>query len=322
MEDYIISIFGTILSIIFFLITYRQTIGARKERIKSANNEIVSILIRRIVLENITPSVDDISRLIEGKARDSKIKSTYLLSEQQILNTIYTRIYETDFINQQQRNIVLGNILPVLIKSEERPLDEEVFISSNFSKQYKNIFPVILALLTSILGVTTSVFTISDFKTADTKESIIYFIISILVSFIVLIFLILIRRYKDDSGEENKQSSVEKYIDFETEVLKSIKSAGLKSSIPHQVNMPYDFLIEINDRKIIVEAKVWSRRVPNQLMKRVIHKLSTAVEKENATEAILVSKYPIQTYDELDMANIKVFSLKEFRNYLINLKSA
>jgi len=84
MENYILGIGGIVVSIVLFLIGYRQTVGAKKERIKLANEDIEKILVRRIVQESITPSVVDLSRLLEGKARDFRVRVGDLLSESQI----------------------------------------------------------------------------------------------------------------------------------------------------------------------------------------------------------------------------------------------
>ncbi len=45
------SVLGIVVSVGLFLIGYRQTVGARKERVTNANQEVEKILVRRIVLE-------------------------------------------------------------------------------------------------------------------------------------------------------------------------------------------------------------------------------------------------------------------------------
>lgn len=63
MEEYILSISGIIVSIILYLLGYRQTIGAKKERIRTVNKEVEKVLIRRIVNESYQLSLADIMRL-------------------------------------------------------------------------------------------------------------------------------------------------------------------------------------------------------------------------------------------------------------------
>ena len=101
MGEYILGIAGIAVSVGLFFLGYRQTIGARKERTRSANEEIEKILVRRIVLEEYAPRVEDIARLIDGKARDFHVRPMDLLSEGQLLNNIFTRVVETDFIPRE-----------------------------------------------------------------------------------------------------------------------------------------------------------------------------------------------------------------------------
>ena len=62
MSEYLLGIAGIAISVGLFFVGYRQTIGAKKERIRSANDETEKILVRRIVLEEYTPRVEDIAR--------------------------------------------------------------------------------------------------------------------------------------------------------------------------------------------------------------------------------------------------------------------
>ena len=76
-----LTIIGIAVSVSLFLLGYRQTIGARRERIRAANAELERILVRRIVLEKYTPTQMDLSRLIDGKAGDYRVRRADLISE-------------------------------------------------------------------------------------------------------------------------------------------------------------------------------------------------------------------------------------------------
>lgn len=96
--DTFLAILGIVVSLVLFLVGYRQTVGAKKERIAACNAEVEKILLRRIVLEGYTPTRLDLERLMDGKARDLRVSSDDLLSVGQVLNTLYTRIVESDLI--------------------------------------------------------------------------------------------------------------------------------------------------------------------------------------------------------------------------------
>jgi hypothetical protein len=68
MEGYLQTGLGILVSLILFVIGYRQTIGAKKERTKNANSSITRVIMRRMVLEDYSPVYKDITRVIEGKA--------------------------------------------------------------------------------------------------------------------------------------------------------------------------------------------------------------------------------------------------------------
>lgn len=80
MEAYFQTGLGIFVSVFLFLLGYRQTIGARRERVKNANNTIIETILRRLIIEKYKPTKPDIGKLIEGKARDYKVKTRDLLN--------------------------------------------------------------------------------------------------------------------------------------------------------------------------------------------------------------------------------------------------
>ena len=87
--DYVLGIAGILLSVVFFIVGYRQTIGAKKERVTSANTEVERILVRRVFSETYVPRLADVSRILEGKARDFRVRTTDLHTESQVLISVY-----------------------------------------------------------------------------------------------------------------------------------------------------------------------------------------------------------------------------------------
>ena len=64
MLDSLLAVVGILVSLVLFFIGYRQTVGARKERIFDCNAEIEKILVRRIVLDSCSAARIDVERLI------------------------------------------------------------------------------------------------------------------------------------------------------------------------------------------------------------------------------------------------------------------
>lgn len=98
MDGYLQTGIGIAVSILLFWLSYRQTIGAKKERTKNANKSLHRAVMRRMVLEDYTPKYKNISRVLEGKAREFNTSANDMLSEEQVLNSIYTEVFDSDLI--------------------------------------------------------------------------------------------------------------------------------------------------------------------------------------------------------------------------------
>lgn len=323
MENYLFGILGIVVSITLFLIGYRQTVGAKRERITAANNDIEKILLRRIVIENYTPNITDISRLIEGKARDFKVKINDLYSEEEFLNILFTRILETDFLNQDQRDQIYHRIYPVLIDVESKPIEESEIVSLKDERKavaIKSFISVFLAILASIIGGLVSL--IPELKNINSKEilfsSTTLWIVG--VSFSILIIIIVINKIKELQEKPNdKKTAIQKYLDFENEVLSILEKHSHFINVTNYRDKGYDFLIEKGKGKIIIEVKNWSKQIPQVILKRTLERINDALKKEEASEAIIVTKVPVEVSQNIiGNSPIKIMSSKEFKNYLVH----
>lgn len=79
------------------------------------------MLVRRTVLEGYTPDITGIARLLEGKARDFRVRTTDLLSEEQSLIAFFTRIIESDFLPHDKREEILNRLIPAIVQAEKEP---------------------------------------------------------------------------------------------------------------------------------------------------------------------------------------------------------
>ncbi len=237
MEDYLLSILGIAISIILFFIGYRETIGAKKERIKSANSEVEKILVRRIVLEAYTPKPIDISRLLEGKSRDFKVKAGDMLSESGILNCIYTRIIETDLIAQEQREEILSRIIPILEEAEGAPIQEQKvmdFPSEQRKKHlYQNAVPFAIGIIASLIGGLVTIF--PKIGTVDLNIETLFPAIAATAAMSLSLILIIYTFYRlKESQQEvtisSSSNALAQAINFERDVAKRIEKKGDKGN--------------------------------------------------------------------------------------------
>jgi hypothetical protein len=319
MDSYLQTFIGVAVSIFLFMLGYRQTIGAKRERVKSANNEIEKILLRRIVLEEYKPSINDITRLIEGKARDYRIRPNDLLSPIQFLNTLFTRMVESDFMSPNQREKILGRINPVLVSAEEKPTESELIISDSSNEKFRVRIVGLtwLTLITSLIGAfaTYSMIRKSDTILLSYPVVLLVFGISILIISLIIYF----QRIKE-SQEEPAPSPINSLAKYESEVVKMLSELNLSWKTPIDGKDPgYDFLLEHNGKKIIIEVKAWSKIPPLNYMRHIINRLQNAMKKVQADEAIILTKenldYPPEMFKSM---NVKIMSLKYFRNIIMH----
>ena len=325
MADYLLGVLGIAVSVGLFLLGYSQTVGAKKERIAAANTELERILVRRIVLEKYIPREIDISRVVEGKARDYRVRPAELLSESQTLNAVYTRIVESDLIPAEQRDEILGRITPALSASEAAPVQEEALQeAASTERRVRGTQAAIamMAVLTSILGGLVSVLPeIGDIQ-AKLRELLPVIAGTAAASLAAIALFSLVVRLRGSQEETpNKAKEVSRYFEFESAVRKTLEKFGkvFASTGPEG----FDFIFERGGKKIAVEVKAWSRSVPPAILRDVGDRLAAAAQRAGASEAILVTSTGSEPYSESlgENVHIKVMGLKDLQNYVGRLPS-
>lgn len=324
MGDYILGIAGIGLSIALFLIGYRKTIGAKKERIRSANAEIEKILVRRIILEEYTPEVEHIARLIDGKARDFRVRTGDILSESQFLNNIFTRVVETDFIQREQREAVLSRLAPVVATAEKQPMIEEALVELPSSRRLvasRTTAALMMGIMASIVG--SLMIALPKIGGLETRlpELLPMIIGTAAASLAIIVFIISFYRIREQQQEEtSKLSTVSSYVEFERDVVTVLTKAGVRIQAAGARDRGYDLVIDRGGRKVLVEIKAWKRPMTSRIVRMAIDQLREAFARhEDASEAILVTQRGVQVPIDLREHNrVKVMTLRELRNYLVH----
>ena len=322
MEVDIQTLVGIVASVFLFLLSYRQTVGAKKERVRIANNEIQQTIVKRIILESYTPNVADLSKLIYGKANDYRVKANDLMSITQILNTVFTRIIESDLIASDQRVKILERLNPITVTVEESAIEEPelIEIKPTIDLISQGMLSLLfIGIIASTIGALLSILPYSQEESVSLLSNEIIVVFTLSISIITLILILF--KIKESQEESSKSSLFENSLEFEKEVGKFIEKLEVLKPRPshnHRYESGYDYYIEIKGEGIIIEVKYWSKRVPIKILQLTIDRLQRVLKsKENVRKAIIVTKNPIYYPSEvLQEIPVKIMSFKEFRKYL------
>jgi hypothetical protein len=244
----LIAIVGVAVSVGLFLFGYRQTIGAYKERVHSANNSIETMLIRRIILESYSPSLQDVSRVIEANSRDYKVRQRDLWSESQVLNTIVTRIMGNDFIRPKLRREIVDRLSPLFVTAEDKPVQELI------SEEKQTRPAVRWAYLSVAMGIFASIIG-TLFSLISTNSLISWTAAGVFVTSLTLIFILFaMTKAREGSEEPSAEKAARSGMDFERQVEKVVRQAGVKLSAS-PVDKGFDFLVEVKGKRLLIETK-------------------------------------------------------------------
>ena len=320
MNGYLQTGLGILVSIILFIIGYRQTIGAKKERAKNANHSIHRAIMRRMVLENYAPEYSDITRIIEGKAREFHVSPNDLLSEEQVLNGLYTEVFDSDLISPTQRVEIEKRLGSCFDKIEKEPSEPSYAEYQQLDYEKKKVKENIVAMVlsASLLGAISSVL----LKFIETKTFQVEWIISgagvLVVSIGVLSAMSVFKKSKEIESMPSKRSAQMVSSEFEAEVAKMLIKQGLDFEIEPQIgNLRPDFLIKLNGKKIAVEVKAWDRLVPLSIIRRATNYLNQLIQTQEIDQAILVTRKKTGLISEnTEEQRVSVVSINELPSLL------
>ena len=319
MLDTLLAVVGILVSLVLFFIGYRQTVGARKERIFACNAEIEKILLRRIVLESYSAAGLDVERLIAGKARDFRIRPDDLLTPAQTLNSVYTRIMESDLLPAEQRRQILERIVPALTEAEAKPAEESAIDASRARHSFLATAAAIgiMAVLASLAGALVAALpgvASLDKTYPDLARS---FVATAAASLAVIGFWLALHRIRaSQENPSHRAKEVERYVKFEGAVATVLQRLGFAVA-PVPPGRAGDFIAERGRRKIVVEAKSWAQRVPAHALDELAARLRQTAGESGAGEVVIVTALPvIDAGDATRVSGVEMLTIRELESYL------
>jgi hypothetical protein len=283
-----------------------------------------------MVLESYNPKYKDISRIIEGKAREFNTSNNDMLSEEQVLNSIFTEVFDSDLISPDQRVEIearLDALFSTLEGKPSIPTIQEFKLLKEESKKKRDSL-TILTVAVSMVGASTSVlysFLKDPSALLASNTEWLYSGLGVFVVSLAMITLMsIVRKEKEEISSPSRSSSAMSSAVFEIEVAKAIDKSGYKYQVDPRIgdHRP-DFVIDANDKRIAIDAKAWGDIVPLSGIRRTIQRLESLSREDGIDGVYLVTKKPAPSkgFNSEDSI-VKVVSMSEFTTLLKNKQVA
>jgi hypothetical protein len=310
-SDWLLGALGIAVSVGLFLVGYRQTVTARRERAHAAEVELERILVRRIVLESYRPTSLDLRRLIQGKARDYRIRRGDIVSEAPLLIAIFTRITETDFIPHSEREEALARLTPAITEAEGEPPTAAEVEESAQGQRLALVVPLIIAGLATLVGSLVTAF--PPLANLDTRFPDYFAAVAATAgaSLALIAIILVLRRFREPQEATGRSAELARYLDFERRVEKELKRTvrHVRSAGPR--DRGFDYLVEHGGKKYLVEVKAWTRPLPKTILLNAAETLAVAKREVGAEHAIIVTPRAIRPRILEETAEVAFMTLDE-----------
>jgi hypothetical protein len=311
------GVLGVILTVVFFIIGYRQTIGAKKERAAGADRDISETLLRRLTLEtDFSINCAGIERFISGKAIESRVKRSDLLSTDELWALLYSHVVSSDYVAAKLRKPMLdkidesfkptsGDVETLFLKSaEEAPTRARDARQLYFLGGLSSLMAGILVALAArvVAGEW------SDGLGVSARLPILLGIILSIATSLSLIFFYWLKEKAAATRQDSEIPRGEIYAhEFERRFTQRLKATGIEFTPQREI----DLLLTIKNRRVAVELKL---NTPSpRFVKSLVTRMTDLLARMECDEAYLVfaSSIPNRLRD-LSTDKVKILTADEF----------
>jgi hypothetical protein len=308
------GILGVILTIIFFVIGYRQTIGAKKERAAAAEREISETLLRRLTLEiDFSITQEDIERFVSGKALENRVRRSDVLTSEELWMLLYARIVSSDYLSAKQRKLILEKVnkcFKPLPRGDLLSLAPQTANKAEAGDERQLIYIGLTStIMVAVLGAITSKFV--EYLSFQPFVLIAGTLSLATATALTLYYWV---REKNTATRPDLDLALAqtRTQEFESNVIQRLKATGIDVSLNQT---EFDVVIRVKGRQIGVELRLNppQRRMAVMILKR----MDRALRRLGYDEGYLVvgTAIPEQIRD-MSTDTIKVLQVDEFLNRL------
>lgn len=316
---------GVAATLTFGLVAYRQTIGARRERARLANEVILKVLEKRLVLEGTLPSGDELENLLGSKAQAERIARSSLPSVVDLYGAVRLRIWENDFLDEEKRQSHQKKIAAAITTMEETTLSAA---AGEYAARRSSVWSLaFLWASASTIGLAVSLAAAQSAGLLGGRGSLdntlaLVAQLSIIVTLAGLATVLALRARERLQNLDVDRDTISLGYDLERRAIRAMANAKVR---PLQGNAGADFIVD-SAGPTVVEVKAWPgrlRRVPNVLVHQALEQLARARERLEAKHALLVTEEKIELPPdleaEMDRLGVRTVPLANLRAELARL---
>jgi hypothetical protein len=310
------GVLGIVLTVVFFVIGYRQTIGARKERASSANKEMIDVLLRRLILEpSFSITADALEHFRTGSSIDEKVRLTDIHPAEAILALLYKKIVSSDYIAPDDRKTVLKKIQRLESSSDVEEEEEKVAVGSpGPSGRSSKRFPTevslgLLSALTAAFVGSGGIFVFSNKLPSDQNliPSVLLGVVSIAATTLVLVLSVLLRE-RTLFGRQQSFQAITPAAEFEFDFVRRLKAIKADFEIRNQ---DIDLVVRANGERIAVELRY--RIFGPSLAESLVRRVRNALPRHDCNRGYVVAKrFPARLTETVGDDLVKLVSPDEF----------
>lgn len=313
----ILGILGVVLTVVFFWVGYRQTIGARKERANAANRQILDALFRRLVLDDSFPlDRSGVGKVLLGTALSASVRTDDIYSPTELEAVLYARSMESDYMDDAKRVDVMSRLAKCFAEMDETapqavkktragiPLDVWLAFGSALTAMVAT-----LATVPFLEGVSLKPETIS--------EPVIGIMVAGLGALIGMTAVVLttFTRLRDVTRRTSTSSISAGASEIELRLLKAANK--INRTFVNSTDVRIDFIFNDGSGLCGVELKADINRIPNRIVSSMIKRMEDAASSLNLHKIYIVSEMePAASKKDLETDNLKILSSSDFLKQL------
>jgi hypothetical protein len=309
------GVLGVILTIIFFIVGYRQTIGASRERVRSSNKDIIDILLRRLILEpNFSITWEGLEEFLLGKALEAQIRPGDIVTLEHLSAILQARVIESDYISADRRREILERVKAWF----KPPRSDTNFLPKPPKGAIEIKSEAILGVIASLAGAAFSVMSVAII-TADGAASIVadekfpIYAGVLLITLSTAVAMVLYVRIRDKASNTIDTDSVAypSAFDVERAVVETLLSKGINVRKPNHTAI--DFIVATSRGDIAVELKSDLRKLGRKRVSAAIAAIENFCRQSEIGHGYLVSVSPIpDSMLSLQTERVSIIGINKF----------